>query len=184
MVLLLFWMNQNGAVKTSSDAWLYIGIIVIINTLILPVFLIWMLKRLGIIQSMSMNHKNERLYPFFITAIFYFTTWFVFNSLNIFPYLTLVFIISTSLVLIAAFINVFWKISIHNMSMGAVSAAILFLTASHYIASPWPVYSAFILSGLVGFSRLKLQSHSPAQVYAGFMLGAFVVVFITYFGLT
>ena len=183
MVLLLFWMNQNGLIKTSADAWIYIGIIVIINTLILPVFLIWMLKKMGIIQSMSMSQRNERLYPFFITAIFYFTTWFVFNSLNIFPYLTLIFSISASLVLIAAFINVFWKISIHNMSMGAVSAAILFLTASHYIASPWPVYSTFILSGLVGFSRLKLKSHSPAQVYSGFILGAFIVVFITFYGL-
>ncbi len=175
MVLLLFWMNLHGAVKTSMQAWIYIFIVVAINALILPVLLIWLLKRMKIIQSMSLEHREDRLYPFFIAGVFYFTTWFVFNSLNIFPFLTTVFVISTILVLLAALINVFWKISIHNMSMGAVSTAILFLTASHYILNPWPVYIAFILSGLVGFARLKLQSHTPKQIYSGFLLGAFVV---------
>jgi len=182
MVLLLFWMNLQGAVITSIQAWMYIALVVIINTLLLPVLLIYLLKRMKIIQSMSLENKQDRLFPFFIAGLFYFTTWFVFNSLNIFPFLEMVFIISTTLVLLAAIINMVWKISIHNMSMGAVSMAVLFLTASHYILSPWPVYFAFILAGLVGFARLKLKSHTPAQIYSGFLLGALVVVFFVFIG--
>ncbi len=182
MVVLLFWMNLHSAVKTSTQAWIYISIVVIINTLILPILLIWLLKKIRIIQSVSLDLKQDRLFPFFIAGIFYFTTWFVFNSLNIIPFLTTIFVISTFLVLLAAIINVFWKISIHNMSMGAISTAILFLTASHYILSPWPAYIIFILSGLVGFARLKLQSHSPAQIYSGFILGAFVVILFAFGG--
>ena len=182
MVLLLFWMNLHGSIITSMQAWMYIALVVIINTLLLPVLLIYLLKRMKITQSMSLEHKQDRLFPFFITGIFYFTTWFVFNSLSIFPFLELVFIISTTLGLLAAIINTVWKISIHNMSMGAVSVAVLFLTASHYILSPWPVYLVFILSGLLGFSRLKLKSHTPAQIYSGFLLGALVVVFFVFIG--
>jgi len=180
MVLLLFWMDSQGPVETSWEAWIYIITIVIINSLILPILLIWLLKRMRIIESMSLEKKQDRLYPFSIAGMFYFTTWFVFNSLHIFSFLSTIFLIATILVLMAALINIFWKISIHNMSMGAVSTAILFLTASHYILSPWPVYLVFILSGLVGFSRLKLHSHSHSQVYAGFILGALVVLTFTF----
>lgn len=180
MVLLLFWINLQGAVKTAISPWLYIFAVIAINILILPVLIIWLMKRMQIIQSMSLEQKQDRLLPFFISGIFYFTTWYVFNSLNIFPFLPLVFIISTVLVLLATIINVFWKISVHSMSMGAISAAVLFLTMSHFIISPWPVYLIFLLAGLVGFARLKLQSHNSAQVYSGFLLG-FGVVFILVF---
>ena len=30
----------------------------------------------------------------------------------------------------------------------------------------------FVIAGLVGFSRLKLNAHNPFQVYLGFVVGA------------
>jgi len=32
-----------------------------------------------------------------------------------------------------------------------------------------------LVSGLIGFARLKLQAHTPAQIYAGFILGFFTI---------
>lgn len=174
MVLILYWITLNGAVRFQSAVWYFIIIIVLVNTIIIPILLIWLMKRLKMIESLSLSNKKDRLYPFLITALFYFTTWFVFRSLNIIPFLSSIFIIATVLVLLAAIINVLWKISIHNMSMGAISAAIVFLTASHYIASSWPAYIILLLSGLVGFARLKLRAHTPAQVYGGFIVGVCV----------
>ncbi|NOR86268.1 MAG: phosphatase PAP2 family protein [Bacteroidales bacterium] len=182
MVFLLFWINLNGAEAISLRPWIYIFAVVLINTIFLPISIIWLMKKMSMIQSMSLEQKQDRLYPFFISAIFYFTTWYVFNSLNIFPFLPLIFIISSILVFIAIIINVFWKISVHSISMGAVSAAILFLTASQFIISSWPAYIIFLLAGLVGFARLKLQAHHPSQIYVGFLLG-FVVVLGLIFGI-
>ena len=178
MCLLLFVLQQQSITLIAISAWIYVGVIVFINTILLPVSLIWMLKRQKIIQSLSLDRKEERIYPFFITAIFYFTTWYIFNSFQVFPFLSLIFIISMVLVMTAATISLFWKISIHSMSMGAMSTAVLYLTLAHYIGSPWPVYSVIFLSGWVGFSRLKLQAHTAPQVYVGYALGSFLTALV------
>jgi len=137
------------------------------------------MKRLKIIESLHLDSQKDRFYPFAITGVFYLTTWYVFHSIDVFTYLSLVFVLAALLVFIALFINVFWKISIHSMSMGAMSAAILYFKAVHFIDSIWPVYLIFVLSGLVGFARLKLKAHSSAQVYVGFLLGAAVLSIFT-----
>ena len=185
MSLMLFFINVNSLAITpitvgGISAWAYVGVIIFVNTLLLPVLLMLMMKRLKIIQSLKLERKEERIYPFFITSVFYFTTWYIFDSIRIFPFLTMIFVIAITLAIVAAVISFFWKISIHAMSMGAVSAAVLYFTALHYIISPWPAYGLIFMSGLVAFSRLKLQAHSSAQVYAGFLLGVFLVGFVLY----
>jgi membrane-associated phospholipid phosphatase len=44
------------------------------------------------------------------------------------------------------------------------------LNQMHYILP------GFILAGLLGVARLLLNAHSPAQVYAGFLLGFFSLI--------
>ena len=179
-VMLIFWNINTKAMFISNDAvWLYILLVVFINTLLIPVLLFWMMKRLKIIDSLHLDSQKDRFYPFAITGIFYLTTWYVFSSLEIFTYLSLVFVLAAVLVFLALFINLLWKISIHSMSMGAMSAAILYFSAVHFIDAVWPVYLVFILSGLVGFARLKLKAHSSAQVYVGFLLGFAVLSVFT-----
>ena len=185
MSLMLFFININSLAIApitvgGISAWTYVGVIIFINTLLLPVLLILMMKHLKIIQSLSLDRKEERIYPFFITSVFYFTSWYIFDSFSIFPFLSMIFVIAITLAIVAAIISFFWKISIHAMSMGAVSAAILYFTASHYIINPWPAYGVVLLSGLVAFARLKLQAHSSSQVYAGFLLGVLLVGFVLY----
>jgi membrane-associated phospholipid phosphatase len=133
------------------------------------------MKRLGIIQSLSMEDKKDRLYPFLITGVFYLTTWFVFHNLQILELIAYIFVVASILVFLALFINLFWKISIHAMSMGALSVFILWLTAVNLIVSPWPAYLIIILSGLVGYARLKLKSHNSTQIYVGYLTGVIVL---------
>jgi membrane-associated phospholipid phosphatase len=178
MCLLLFVLQLQGDALNELRPWLYVGFLVFLNTIFLPLSLIWMLKRQKIIQSMSLERKEERIYPFFITAIFYFITWYVFNSLGIFPFLSLIFIISMVLVMAATTISFLWKISIHSMSMGAMSIAVLYLHSAHYISSTWPVYTVILLSGLVASSRRKLQAHTAAQVYGGYLLGTLLTALV------
>jgi len=185
MSLMLFFINKNSIAITpitvgGISVWAYVGVIIFVNTLLLPVLLILMMKHLKIIQSLSLERKEERIYPFFITSVFYVTTWYIFDSIRVFPFLSLIFVIAISLAIVAAVISFFWKISIHAMSMGAVTAAVLYFTAWHYILIPWPAYGVVFLSGLVVFSRLKLQAHSSSQVYAGFLLGVLLVGFVLY----
>jgi membrane-associated phospholipid phosphatase len=58
-----------------------------------------------------------------------------------------------------------WKISVHS----AVSAGAVGMLALAY--GPW-MLAAFALVALVGWSRIALRDHTPAQVIAGAALGA------------
>ncbi|MCX2968241.1 MULTISPECIES: phosphatase PAP2 family protein [Streptomyces] len=73
--------------------------------------------------------------------------------------------ISTLVVLMA--ITVVWKVSVH----AAVSSGSVALLALAY--GPW-LLAAYPLVALVGWSRVALRDHTPAQVLAGTALGAAV----------
>jgi len=176
-VVLMFWeMNSRVHFYPESNVWFYIFLVVSINSILIPLLMFWMMKRLNIISSLSMDKKQDRLFPFLITGIFYITTWFVFYNLGIMDLVAYLFMVAALLVFLAILVNLFWKISIHSMSMGAMSVFIIYLTAVHFIGSSWPAYLVILLSGLVGFSRLKLKSHSPAQIYVGYLLGVVVTI--------
>lgn len=173
-MILIFWNINQQMLFINNSAWLYILLVVFMNTLLIPVMMIWLMKRLKVINDIHLHSRKDRIYPFLITGIFYLTTWYLFHQLELLNSMSLVFKLATILVSIALLISLFWKISIHSMSMGAMSAAILYLAVLHFLPI-WPVYIVFILSGLVGFARLKLKAHQAAQIYVGYVLGLLVV---------
>jgi membrane-associated phospholipid phosphatase len=46
--------------------------------------------------------------------------------------------------------------------------------ADRYRQHRWAPWLAYGLAGLVGFSRISLQSHFPSDVFAGGALGYFI----------
>ena len=86
-----------------------------------------------------------------------------------------IFILTAAMILISAFITFFWKISIHSLGMGGASGFMLILAILY---PDGPVHYLLILtvifSGFVMMARLRLNAHSPAQVYWGYFLGLFV----------
>jgi hypothetical protein len=70
---------------------------------------------------------------------------------------------------ILAVITIAWKISVHQ----AVSAGAVAIAAVLY--GPWMIL-VFIPVAIVGWSRIALRDHTPAQVTAGTVLGAVVAV--------
>ncbi|MER5822157.1 phosphatase PAP2 family protein [Streptomyces mirabilis] len=66
-----------------------------------------------------------------------------------------------------ALVTLAWKISVHQ----AVSAGAVIMLAQTY--GPWAL-SAYALVAVVGWSRVALRDHTPAQVIAGTLLGTAV----------
>jgi membrane-associated phospholipid phosphatase len=61
--------------------------------------------------------------------------------------------------------------------MGALLGVFLSLSLKLMINIQLLILLLILLSGLVGFSRLKLNMHGPAQVYVGFFVGLLVMLF-------
>ncbi len=155
--------------------------LVLANTVFLPLIFIWMMHKRGIISSYKMNERSERSLPFATTALFYFATWYMMSNLGL-PGIYYLFILGgCSLIIISLIINLFWKISIHMVGIGGLTGGFIGLNYQMLTDAGMLILILVFLSGLVGFSRLKLNTHNEPQVYVGFVTGVAVMLGLTIF---
>lgn len=149
------------------------------TTFIMPILLLLVFKKFKVIESLTMEKKEERFIPLFIMVIALFTTSRFFNGIIPLALYNFYLICNLLICVIVFWINLWWKISMHGTGWGAFSATIFILsTISVNIFLPYLIIS-LLLSGLVGSSRLYLKSHSNSQIYAGFAVG-FIIPLIIY----
>ena len=72
------------------------------------------------------------------------------------------------------------KISMHMLAQGGILAVYLHVAMMDHTWDLNWVSVLLLSAGLVGWSRLRLGAHTPAQVYSGFALGL-LTVWITLF---
>jgi len=145
--------------------------IITLNNLLLPLSLLPYLKYRNQISTWSMETRKERMLPLFISALLYAATSYIIIRypvpLFIKTYVAGIFLISITLTAI----NFWWKISIHATAAGAVTAMVTVLTFKMNSHLLWPLLTTVIVAGLVLSARLRLSTHSPAEVWTGFLLG-------------
>lgn len=145
------------------------------NTVLLPALLIWIMAKRNLISSLTMPLREERTYPYLIFSVFYASTFFLLRNIGL-PSLYYMFIAGgLASILVATVVNLFWKISIHMIGIGGLTGGFLALSYKAFIDAPWLIVILILLAGLTGFARLKSNTHSPAQVYIGFITGVIVV---------
>ena len=152
-------------------------LIIVFCTVGLPValFLFYLMRRWYIAK------RRERMLPLICAAIFYYIAYRTLHSIHT-PFIIQKFVLaSTVVVFLTSIISVFWRISLHGVGISGVTGMVAALTT----VSPMllPILLVFIiLSGLVGYARIRLNAHSPSQYYAGVLLGfglMFGMFFIT-----
>jgi membrane-associated phospholipid phosphatase len=154
-----------------------IFLIFLTNNVIISLSVIPFLRYRNIINSWEMEDKSERVIPLFIASVLYFVTTYILFKFQVPVFLKAYAFSSSILVLLCAVISTRWKISIHSVGSGALIATILLLSIKMYINLEGFIISALLISGLVLSARLKLNSHTPVQVYTGFITGFLVVGF-------
>ncbi|MGS0525144.1 hypothetical protein ACU8V7_08105 [Zobellia nedashkovskayae] len=143
-----------------------------ILTVIIPIIAYFILRNLGMAQSIFMSTVKERRYPLYIHIILLlFVIYKVIPNSNTvelhFYFIGLIIsALTTLLLLILKF-----KVSIHVMGMGSL---LMFLVAMsiHFEVNITLGLSIFtLLTGLVATSRLYLKSHTPIEVVLGLFIG-------------
>lgn len=146
---------------------------------IIPVCGIILLRRMNLISDYDLKNKAERSLPFLITFLSYASLvyFFIQSGLHIFFLWFIALLIAPLLLMIiAAVITIFWKISVHMLGIGSLLGGILGVCYIKGIDPYFLFMVLFILAGLLGSARLTLKRHTAAQVYAGFLLG-FTITF-------
>jgi hypothetical protein len=146
---------------------------VFFNTGFIPGFAVFLMWRLGLIQSMFLRTQKERIIPYAAAMIFYFWGWYVFHNQHDNPQSIMTFLLGSFLGVCAAwFLNIVNKISMHAIGVGGM--AMFFLLQAFGQQDVTGIYFSFaiLIAGLVCTARLIVSDHSQGEVYLGFVAGA------------
>ncbi|MBL0103724.1 MAG: hypothetical protein IPP51_08190 [Bacteroidetes bacterium] len=147
--------------------------IVVINTLIFPVVITYILYRTKVIQSFQMERREERQVPYISNLLLLFVAAYLVHTLRLPALFFRLLLGAASSVMIALFVNFKWKISIHMIGIGALTGTLFGLTTLLAIDLRTAIVACFLVAGLLGTARLSLGAHQPMQIYAGFVVGFF-----------
>ena len=141
------------------------------TTIGLPLSLITLFVHFKFIKDLQMNERRERILPYITTFIFYaFTQYFVRNFPINYFFTEFLFACTIS-VLVVIGISLVWKISSHMVGIGGIVGLILALTFEFRTDLMIYLVILLLIAGFLGTARIKLESHTPSQVYSGFILG-------------
>ena len=147
-------------------------------TFFIPGSLIYVMMRIGIISDLSLPLRSDRFAPYAVTVLSFAFLIYYFFRLGLPTWFLLMIGSSIVTMLIATVITLWWKISAHMFGVAGLIGGVM--SVCYFIEKTNPTYlfmTLFIIAGMVGTSRIILKRHTPAQVYAGFILG-FTVSFI------
>jgi len=173
-LFLVFHLDNSGLWAQSLQVQLYLFAFTLITTFVFPLMNVFLLLKLKLISSLEMETKEERRIPYLAAAIFYFAeSYFLFNADVPAPVKAMMFG-ATLLVVLVFVINFFWKISAHMVGAGGLAGMMIALSSRMQINVLYMIMALILISGVVGWARLRISTHTQSQVYAGFLLGVFV----------
>lgn len=154
--------------------WMILGL-TIITTFVVPVLLI----NIGNMLLHRFTHLHPRLaqVPALVaTVAMYYFAYRLFDQVELSPIFNLFLLGMTSLSVLLLILLMAGNMSIYATSAGAFTGAFIGLQLGLGINLLFFIFLSVIIGGLVGFSRLKLETHRPAEVYLGYLLGAGVML--------
>lgn len=172
--LLMLLATPLGLVLTNK-AMFFLITIVFLSTCLLPLLFVIVLHKIGLISSLAMRKRKERIIPLLLGAFMCYVSYtLLLRIVRLHPLFPKIFFALAVFLLLLTLVTQFWKISLHMAAIGGLFA-IVFIFSYH----SWLLLLVVLLSGLLGTCRLWLRAHNSAQVYGGFCLG--VCYFLGYF---
>lgn len=170
-ILLIF--NLSILSLTSTSTKVFFTLTVFGANFVLPMLMVILLKKMGLINDIGLNGRRERLVPYIITMVCLLGTgWFLYFKGA--PLWVAMFFAGGALAaLINLIVNFRWKISAHAAGIAGIVAMLIQITKEGF---PMPgmtiwIAASIIMAGLLGSARVWLGRHTLLQVLAGTAVG-------------
>lgn len=145
---------------------------IFILTVIIPIFIYFILRTLGIVSNIFLPKVGERKYPLMISLglLLMIVIKVIPNNYTIeLYYYFLGLIAATISCLLLLFLN--FKSSLHMMGMGTLLMYLVGLSIHFEINITIAISALTLAAGLVATARLYFQAHSRSEILIGFLLG-------------
>jgi hypothetical protein len=172
-VLGLLIISNSGTYAADMDHRFtqFIYLSVFIFTFLLPAGMVPLFLYSGLAKNIHFSEKRERLIPYYITLVFYLAAYFLIKKLPVSTvYQKFLFASCLSILFLLA-ISYFYKISAHMVGWGGIVGLILIISLRFDADLMLYLVIAILLSGFTAFARLRMDAHTPWQVYLGFSVG-------------
>jgi hypothetical protein len=170
-LLLIFRESTYFSYSVSPEAKIALFAIILLNTLILPVLISYILVKRGWIKSFEMEKREERLIPYLTNIILILLSSFMIYKLRLPRAFFLLTLGAAAAVTIAVIVNIKWKISIHMVGIGGLIGTFFGLSAFLLVDLRMMIIACLLIAGFLGVARLTLGAHRPSQIYVGFLAG-------------
>ena len=158
--------------------------IILIGTYAFPLLLLILMRSFKMINSYYMVTIEERKFPtiLFLSISFFLGHW-LYKS-NVVDILAL-FYSGYGFLLIISYVPFYFKfkLSLHTAAIGGLVGFLICFSFYYKINLIIFLSILFIISGLIAYSRLRLQAHSSRELFLGYLLGIFsqLIVFLIYY---
>jgi hypothetical protein len=170
-LLLIFQLNTYLSYTTTPQSKIALYIVVVFNTLIMPVVISYLLITKGYIRSFEMQRRQERIIPFVSNLALMLIAYYMMRQLALPRIFYLLLLGAAASVVIAILINIKWKISIHMIGIGGIAGLFCGLSSFLLVDLRIPILITIVIAGVLGTARLSLRAHHPWEIYAGFFVG-------------
>jgi|SRR4051812_23564632 len=179
--LLLFCTRNYLSTFIPTQLKIIIVALTFLFTFIFPAVNAWILLKMGRIKSLEMENPQERLLPYGTTLLYYAALLYLLYNSH-FPVICKLLILGAAFcILFTLLVNLKWKISAHMVGVGGITGAILAILYRLQSDMELAFFIIILIAGIIGYARLKLNAHTPAQVYAGFLVGVLIQLILIVF---
>jgi hypothetical protein len=170
-MLLLWFVEPMVNIAIPANYLPRLSLLVFLYTALLPLIFALVLRKLGLIKSLEMETAKERRFPYLFTAVCYFLCYFQMAGNHALGLYALVLLGATVSILALLLVNLRVKVSAHLVGVGGTAGVFAGLQWSLGLNYGILVAALVLVAGLLASARLRLQAHSEAEVYVGFILG-------------
>ncbi len=128
------------------------------------------LRRSGLVSTLDLRARSERLAPSLFASASAFTAWLLLARAGVGQVVANLALAVAVQFVVLTVVTLRWKISYHAAFAATVFATAIALGLSAYV----PALGIMVL--LVAWSRVRLGQHSPSQVAAGLASGAVIML--------
>lgn len=154
----------------------YLAWIVVLYAAIVPMLSIAFMRGLGLLKNFGLHSQRSRLLPLLVGAISYVLCAITLSDVAVATIIRKFVLAAACCEVLAFIVTPFWKISLHLICMGGVTAVFTLLSVAGAGQHFWALVATILLSGALASARLHLGAHNPSQIAVGYFGGLVVAM--------
>ena len=140
-------------------------------TIFLPSIGVYAYRRSARLTPQELLLRRNRIVPYILHIICYGFLLYFLNSIKAPIFMGGMIVISLLLQCVCTVITLWWKVSMHSASVGAIMGALISYSYIFHFNPVWWLCLVILVSGLVNSSRMLLRQHTLGQVLGGTLVG-------------